>query len=66
MVGTPGENLMTEAATTFWGAQRSNSSAVAGDPVAASRLTLSGGISIIILPLLVILLVLVLLAGSGG
>lgn len=57
---------MTEFATMRWNAQRGNSFAVAGNPVVASRLTVSGGISIIILPILVILLVLVLIAGSGG
>jgi hypothetical protein len=57
---------MTEFAPTFWNAYRGNSSAVAGNPVVASRQTVSGGISIIILPILVILLVLVLIAGSGG
>jgi hypothetical protein len=57
---------MTEFATMHWNAHRGNSTAVAGNPVVASRLTVSGGISIIILPILVILLVLVLIAGSGG
>jgi hypothetical protein len=58
---------MTEFATTRWNAQRGNSTAVAGNPVVESRLALSGGISVIILPILVvILLVLVILAGAGG
>jgi hypothetical protein len=58
---------MTEFATTTWSAHRGNSTAVAGNPVVESRLTLSGGISVIILPILVILLVLVLLiTGAGG
>jgi hypothetical protein len=56
---------MTELAATTRSTHRSNSAAVAGNPVADSRLTLSGGISVIILPILVILLVLV-LTGAGG
>ena len=57
---------MTEFATTKRDAQRGNSTAVAGNPVVKSRQTLSGGIFVIILPILVILLVLVLIASSGG
>jgi hypothetical protein len=57
---------MTEVVTTRRSAHRSNSTAVAGNPVVKSRLTLSGGIFVIILPILVILLVLVLIAGAGG
>lgn len=57
---------MTEFATTKRMAHRSNSTAVAANPVVKSRLTKSGGIFVIILPILVILLVLVILAGAGG
>jgi hypothetical protein len=57
---------MTEIATTQRNAHRSNSTAVAGNPVVKSRLALSGGVFVIILPILVILLGLVLLITSAG
>lgn len=57
---------MTEVATTKRSAHRSNSTAVAGNPVVKSRQTESGGIFVIILPILVILLGLVLLTSAGG